>query len=188
VSALADALSRMRVTAPLPGVVIGGSRAAGEGAPLVVRSPIDGAELGSLRAASEAQTEQVIHAAGRAFEAFRAVPAPRRGELVRRFGELLRRHLDDLATVVTHEVGKITAEARGEVQEMIDITDFAVGQSRQLYGLTIASERKQHRLTEQWHPLGPVAVITAFNFPVAVWAWNAALALVAGDPVIWKPS
>jgi aldehyde dehydrogenase (NAD+) len=188
VSALADALSRVGVTAPLPGVVIGSRREAGEGAPLLVRSPIDGAELGSLRSASPAQTDQAIDAAQGAFQAFRAVPAPKRGELVRRFGELLRRHLDDLATIVTHEVGKITAEARGEVQEMIDIADFAVGQSRQLYGLTIASERKSHRLTEQWHPLGPVAVITAFNFPVAVWAWNAALALVAGDSVVWKPS
>jgi aldehyde dehydrogenase (NAD+) len=188
VSALADALSRVGVSAPLPGVVIGHRREAGEGAPLLVRSPIDGAELGSLRSASGAQAEQAIDAADRAFREFRATPAPKRGELVRRFGELLRRHLDDLATIVTHEVGKITAEARGEVQEMIDIADFAVGQSRQLYGLTIASERKHHRLTEQWHPLGPVAIITAFNFPVAVWAWNAALALVAGDAVVWKPS
>jgi aldehyde dehydrogenase (NAD+) len=188
VSALADALSRVGVSAPLPGVVLGHRREAGEGAPLLVRSPIDGAELGSLRSASGAQAEQAIDAADRAFRDFRAIPAPKRGELVRRFGELLRRHLDDLATIVTHEVGKITAEARGEVQEMIDIADFAVGQSRQLYGLTIASERKHHRLTEQWHPLGPVAIITAFNFPVAVWAWNAALALVAGDAVVWKPS
>jgi aldehyde dehydrogenase (NAD+) len=188
VSALADALARVGVTAPLPGAVIGSARSAGDGAPLVVHSPIDGAELGALRMASPTQAEQAVAAAVRAFQEYRAVPAPRRGELVRRFGELLRRHIDDLATVVTHEVGKITAEARGEVQEMIDIADFAVGQSRQLYGLTIASERKKHRLTEQWHPLGPVGVITAFNFPVAVWAWNAALALVAGDPVVWKPS
>jgi aldehyde dehydrogenase (NAD+) len=188
VSALADALARVGVTAPLSGIVVGSARSAGEGAQLVVRSPIDGAELGSLRMATPAQTEQAVLASLRAFQAFRAVPAPRRGELVRRFGELLRRHLDDLAVVVTHEVGKITAEARGEVQEMVDICDFAVGQSRQLYGLTIASERKNHRLTEQWHPLGPVGVITAFNFPVAVWAWNAALAFIAGDPVVWKPS
>jgi aldehyde dehydrogenase (NAD+) len=188
VSVLTDALARVGVTAPLSGAVIGGARSPGEGAPLVIRSPIDGAELGSLRMASPAQVEHAVGAAVRSFQEFRAVPAPRRGELVRRFGELLRKHLDDLATVVTHEVGKITAEARGEVQEMIDIADFAVGQSRQLYGLTIASERRKHRLTEQWHPLGPVGVITAFNFPVAVWAWNAALAFVAGDTVVWKPS
>ena len=111
-----------------------------------------------------------------------------RGQFVRRFGELLREHKDDLATLVSWEAGKITQEALGEVQEMIDICDFAVGLSRQLYGLTIASERPGHRMMEQWHPLGPVGVITAFNFPVAVWAWNAMLALVCGDPVVWKPS
>src|SRR5205085_11601724 len=118
----------------------------------------------------------------------RLVPAPKRGELVRRFGNALRDHKADLAELVTLEAGKIRSEAEGEVQEMIDICDFAVGLSRQLYGKTIASERPGHRLVETWHPLGPVAVITAFNFPVAVWAWNATLALVCGDPVIWKPS
>jgi aldehyde dehydrogenase (NAD+) len=115
-------------------------------------------------------------------------PAPRRGEIVRRIGNALRERKDDLGLLVTLEVGKIRSEGAGEVQEMIDMCDFAVGLSRQLYGLTMPSERPQHRMFEQWHPLGTVGVITAFNFPVAVWAWNAAVALVCGDAVVWKPS
>jgi aldehyde dehydrogenase (NAD+) len=182
------ALERLGVPARATGLAIGAEFADGEGAPLRVRSPIDGAPLRELRMASPAQLGRALAASRAAFTEFREWPAPRRGELVRRFAELLRAHADDLSTLVTHEVGKISAEARGEVQEMIDIADFAVGQSRQLYGLTIASERPKHRLTEQWLPLGPVGVITAFNFPVAVWAWNAMLALVCGDPVVWKPS
>lgn len=116
------------------------------------------------------------------------VPAPARGILIRRFAELLREHKSDLGTLVSLEVGKITSEATGEVQEMIDVCDFAVGLSRQLYRRTISSERPGHRLSETWHPLGVVAVISAFNFPVAVWSWNTAIALVCGDPVVWKPS
>ena len=124
-----------------------------------------------------------------AFKAWRTVPAPqRRGELIRLLGEELRAAKDDLGALVSWEAGKITSEGLGEVQEMIDICDFAVGLSRQLYGLTIASERPGHRMMETWHPAGPVGVISAFNFPVAVWSWNAALAIVCGDPVIWKPS
>jgi aldehyde dehydrogenase (NAD+) len=123
-----------------------------------------------------------------AFGAWRAVPAPARGALVKRFGELLAEHKDDVAALVSVEAGKITSEARGEVQEMIDVCDFAVGLSRQLYGKTMASERPGHRLAETWHPLGVVGIVSAFNFPVAVWSWNAAIALVCGDPVIWKPS
>ena len=115
-------------------------------------------------------------------------PAPKRGEIVREIGDELRRHKDDLGTLVTLEMGKILAEGKGEVQEMIDIADFAVGLSRQLYGLTIASERPEHRMLEQWQPLGVVGVISAFNFPVAVWSWNALIAAVCGDCVIWKPS
>jgi aldehyde dehydrogenase (NAD+) len=130
----------------------------------------------------------VVAAATKAFTHWRTVPAPRRGQYVRQIGDALRTHKEDLAVLVSAEAGKITQEALGEVQEMIDICEFAVGLSRQLYGLTIASERPQHRLTEQWHPLGPVGVITAFNFPVAVWAWNAMLALVCGDTLVWKPS
>jgi aldehyde dehydrogenase (NAD+) len=186
--AVAAALERLGVPAGAGGVAIGPRFGAGHGAPLSVRSPIDGAILAELHTASAADVDEAIDASARAFAVWRDVPAPRRGELVRRLAELLRRHRDDLATLVTHEVGKISEEARGEVQEMIDVAGFAVGLSRQLTGLTIASERPRHRLTEQWHPLGPVGVITAFNFPVAVWAWNAALALVCGDPVLWKPS
>src|SRR5204863_9216942 len=130
----------------------------------------------------------VLKSAGEAFLQWRVVPAPVRGEFVRRIGERLRAKKADLAKVVCREAGKIMAEAAGEVQEMIDICDFAVGLSRQLYGLTIASERSGHRLMEQWHPLGPVGVISAFNFPVAVWAWNAMVGLVCGDAVVWKPS
>ena len=160
----------------------------GGGAPLVSRSPIDGRELARVPAATADETASTLKKATAAFAQWRTVPAPRRGELVRWIGERLRKRKVDLAALVSWEVGKITQEALGEVQEMIDMCDFAVGLSRQLHGLTIASERPGHRLMEQWHPLGPIGVITAFNFPVAVWAWNAMLALVCGDPVIWKPS
>jgi aldehyde dehydrogenase (NAD+) len=159
-----------------------GIRSSGD---LVSISPIDGAEIGRVEAGDP---DQAAAAAAAAFAQWRAVPAPRRGELVRVLGEELRSAKSSLAQLVTLEAGKIVQESLGEVQEMIDICDFAVGLSRQLYGLTIASERPSHRMMEQWHPLGPVLVISAFNFPVAVWAWNAALALVCGDPVIWKPS
>ncbi len=158
------------------------------GGTLIVRSPIDGAELGQVRETDPATMPAIITRAKAAFTVWRDVPAPRRGELVRLFGEELRAEKAALGALVTAEVGKITSEGLGEVQEMIDICDFAVGLSRQIYGLTIASERPGHRMMETWHPLGTCAVITAFNFPVAVYAWNAALALVCGDPVIWKPS
>jgi aldehyde dehydrogenase (NAD+) len=153
---------------------------------VAVRSPIHGESFAS--ASSPTTADGAAALAHEVFADWREVPAPRRGDVVRRLGELLRTHRDDLATLVQIEAGKIRAEALGEVQEMIDICDFAVGLSRQLHGLTIASERPRHRLTETWHPLGPLAVITAFNFPVAVWSWNTALALVCGDPVVWKPS
>jgi aldehyde dehydrogenase (NAD+) len=152
------------------------------------RSPIDGQVIGSVAEASKADVEAACARAQSAFLQWRTVPAPRRGELVRLLGEELRAAKEPLARLVTLEAGKIVQEGLGEVQEMIDICDYAVGLSRQLYGLTIASERPNHRMIEQWHPLGPVLVISAFNFPVAVWAWNAALALVCGDSVIWKPS
>jgi aldehyde dehydrogenase (NAD+) len=144
--------------------------------------------LARVPTATRADYERVIAAAQTSFLAWRNVPAPQRGELVRQIGLKLREHKEDLGLLVTLEVGKIKSEGRGEVQEMIDMADFAVGLSRQLYGLTIASERPDHRLFEQWLPLGPVGVITAFNFPVAVWAWNALLAAICGDSVIWKPS
>ena len=152
---------------------------------LVSFSPIDGKAIGRVPGSDP---DMICARAADAFLRWRTVPAPRRGELVRLLGEGLREAKPVLAKLITLECGKIHAESLGEVQEMIDICDFAVGLSRQLYGLTIASERQDHRMMERWHPLGPVLVISAFNFPVAVWAWNAALALVCGDPVIWKPS
>ena len=158
------------------------------GGSLDSHSPIDGSRIGSVAEATVSDLAAACERAQTAFLAWRTVPAPRRGELVRLLGEELRAAKEPLARLVTLEAGKIVSEGQGEVQEMIDICDYAVGLSRQLYGLVIASERPDHRMIEQWHPLGPVAVISAFNFPVAVWAWNAALALVCGDSVIWKPS
>ena len=155
---------------------------------LAVYSPIDGSRIGSVPTASLLDIDEACAQANEAFHSWRTIPAPRRGELVRLFGNALRDHKDALARLVTIECGKPLSEGLGEVQEMIDICDFAVGLSRQLHGLTIASERPGHRMMEQWHPLGPTLVISAFNFPVAVWAWNAALALVCGNSVIWKPS
>ncbi|MGU3437398.1 aldehyde dehydrogenase family protein [Actinomycetes bacterium M1A6_2h] len=153
---------------------------------LVTSSPITGGTLGHLRPTQEPST--VVDAAVAAFRTWSTVPAPARGGVIRELGELLREHKDSLGELVSIEAGKIVSEGRGEVQEMIDICDFGVGLSRQLYGNTIATERPGHRMMEQWHPLGVVAVITAFNFPVAVWSWNTVLALVAGDTVVWKPS
>ncbi|HJQ03404.1 MAG TPA: aldehyde dehydrogenase family protein [Jatrophihabitans sp.] len=155
---------------------------------LVSRSPITGTEIGRLTAHTGEQVAGIVGAAQQAFETWRDVPAPVRGRLVRELGELLREHKADLGALVSIEAGKITSEGLGEVQEMIDICDLAVGLSRQLFGQTIATERPGHRMMEQWHPLGVVGVISAFNFPVAVWSWNTALALVCGDPVVWKPS
>ena len=151
-------------------------------------SPIDLQPLGNIRCATEDEYEKVATRAAEAFKAWRMVPAPERGDIVRQIGNVLRDHKRDLAEIICREVGKIQAEAEGEVQEMIDIADLAVGQSRMLYGLTMPSERAGHRMHEQWHPLGPVGVITAFNFPAAVWSWNAFIAMVCGDTVIWKPS
>jgi aldehyde dehydrogenase (NAD+) len=152
----------------------------------MARTPITGGSLGS--AGSAGDVDDAVERATAAFRIWRTTPAPVRGNVVRRLGELLREHKADLGELVSIEAGKIRSEGLGEVQEMIDICDFAVGLSRQLHGLTIASERPGHRLMESWHPMGPVGVISAFNFPVAVWSWNTTLALVAGDPVIWKPS
>ena len=158
------------------------------GGDLPVRSPIDGTTIGVVHVASREDVGRAVAGADAAFRAWRNVPAPKRGELVRRFGQALRDRKEPLGRLVSVECGKILQEGLGEVQEMIDICDFAVGISRQLYGLTIASERPGHRMMEVWHPLGPVGVISAFNFPVAVWSWNFALAVVCGDPVLWKPS
>jgi aldehyde dehydrogenase (NAD+) len=155
---------------------------------LAVRSPIDGSTIAQVTTHTPQDAQRAIERACDAFAAWRNVPAPKRGELVRLFGEELRAHKAALGRLVSIEVGKIASEGLGEVQEMIDICDFAVGLSRQLHGLTIASERPGHRMMEQWHPLGVVGVISAFNFPVAVWSWNAALAFVCGNSVVWKPS
>ncbi|MCB9996460.1 MAG: aldehyde dehydrogenase family protein [Rhodospirillales bacterium] len=159
-----------------------------DGGDLDVHSPINGEKLASVTQHKLSDVEPIVAKAQNAFKSWRAVPAPVRGEFVRLLGEELRAAKDDLGRLVTLENGKILSEGLGEVQEMIDICDFAVGLSRQLYGLTIASERPGHHMREMWHPLGAIGVVTAFNFPVAVWAWNAALAFVCGDPVIWKPS
>ncbi len=158
------------------------------GSDLTVHSPVDGQPLAQLKFDSKAEVDSKIARSVAAFRFWREVPGPIRGELVRRYGEALRAHKEELAQLVTLECGKILEEGRGEVQEMIDICDFAVGLSRQLYGLTIASERPNHTIQENWLPLGPIGIISAFNFPVAVWAWNACLALVCGDSCLWKPS
>src|SRR5437899_2142137 len=160
----------------------------GGGAKIDKISPINGQKLASVRTASADDYDRAISRAHEAFLKWRTTPGPVRGDTVRRLGNALREFKHDLGRLVTLETGKIIAEGEGEVQEMIDICDFAVGLSRQLYGLTIASERPEHRMLEQWHPLGLVGIITAFNFPVAVWSWNSALAAVCGDATIWKPS
>jgi aldehyde dehydrogenase (NAD+) len=151
-------------------------------------SPVNGNLIGKIRCAASQDYEMAAASAVRAFQEWRKITAPRRGEIVRQLGNALRERKKDLGALVSLEVGKIRAEGEGEVQEMIDIADFAVGQSRMLYGLTLPSERPDHRMYEQWHPLGPVGIITAFNFPAAVWSWNAMLCLIAGNTVIWKPS
>ncbi|HZV35912.1 MAG TPA: aldehyde dehydrogenase family protein, partial [Verrucomicrobiae bacterium] len=160
----------------------------GSGSVINSVSPLDGKTLASIRQATLEEYEIAVKRALAAFQKWQLVPAPKRGEIIRQLGNALREAKQDLGRLVTLEAGKIPAEGEGEVQEMIDICDFAVGLSRQLYGLTIASERPQHRMMEQWHPLGAVGVITSFNFPVAVWAWNSALAAVCGNSVVWKPS
>ncbi len=151
-------------------------------------NPTTGEEIARVRMAAEEDYDEVVWNAAQTFARWRLVPAPRRGEIIREIGDELRLHKDDLGALVSLEMGKILAEGKGEVQEMIDMADFAVGLSRQLYGLTMHSERAGHRMYEQWHPLGLAGVISAFNFPVAVWSWNALIAAVCGDCVVWKPS
>lgn len=170
------------------GVMQGTVKEPGNGPVFSTNSPVDGDTVAEFGSADNAEINALVEKSYQAFLQWRNVPAPKRGELVRIMGVLARERKTHLADLITLEAGKIRQEALGEVQELIDICDFAVGLSRQLYGLTIASERPNHRMMEQWHPLGPIAVITAFNFPMAVWAWNAALAIVCGNPVIWKPS
>ena len=186
---IAAVLSRLGIDpdAPNPGVYDGSFRA-GSGGSLESLNPTTGKTLARVDRAARADYDAAVASCDKAFQRWRLEPAPKRGEVVRLIAEELRRHRDDLATLVALENGKILPEARGEVQEMIDMADYAVGLSRSLYGLGIPSERPRHRMMEQWHPLGTVGVITAFNFPVAVWAWNAFLAGVCGDAVLWKPA
>ncbi len=187
-SRIADQLKHWDIALECSGVSTGNTWMKGEGEKLASHSPVDGALIGTVRGASKSEYEQAITAAQKGFEAWRAWPAPKRGEVVRQIGEELRKHKAALGKLVSYEMGKSYQEGLGEVQEMIDICDFAVGLSRQLHGLTMHSERPDHRMYEQWHPLGLVGIITAFNFPVAVWSWNTALAWVSGDVCIWKPS
>jgi aldehyde dehydrogenase (NAD+) len=181
-------LSRLNLARLNSGACGGQWIARSSGEELVSTSPIDGSELARVRLATKADYEEVLGRATEAFRAWRMFPAPKRGMIVREIADELRRHKDDLGALVTLEMGKVLPEGKGEAQEMIDVADFAVGLSRQLYGLTMPSERPMHRMYEQWHPLGVVGVITAFNFPVAVWSWNALIAMVCGDCVVWKPS
>lgn len=176
------------LSAPHPGATTGRESFAYEGTPYANLSPVDGEPLPAVLHPGVAIYDRVVEKARQAFLEWRVVPAPRRAEVIRVFGEKLRRRKPDLARMISYEIGKTYQEALGEVQEVIDMCDFGVGLSRQLYGLTIASERPNHRMYEQWHPLGVVGIITAFNFPVAVWAWNAVIAAICGDPTVWKPS
>ena len=182
-------LDRLGIDQENPGAWVGGRPLACDGGELLESlNPASGEVIARVRTATRDEYEQVIAGAREAFYSWRTTPAPRRGEAIRLIGDALRRHKDDLGSLVTMEMGKIKAEGDGEVQEMIDIADFAVGQSRMLYGNTMHSERPGHRMYEQWHPLGLVGIISAFNFPVAVWSWNAFIAAVCGDTCVWKPS
>lgn len=183
-----DFLQQLGINKQNSGVSTGLNWIDGAGAVIESYSPVDGELIGKATTATRNDYEQVITSAQEAFKTWRMMPAPQRGEIVRQIGDQLRQYKEPLGRLVSYEMGKSLQEGFGEVQEMIDICDFAVGLSRQLYGLTIHSERPKHRMYEQWHPLGPVGIITAFNFPVAVWAWNAALAWVCGDVCIWKSS
>jgi len=182
-------LKRLSIKQENAGACFGADRwLSGAGARLVSYNPTTGEPIASVVQATAVEYDAVVTAAETAFAAWRTTPAPRRGQVVRDLGNALREYVEPLGELVTLEMGKIRVEGIGEVQEMIDICDFAVGLSRQLYGLTMHSERPGHRMYEQWHPLGPIGIISAFNFPVAVWSWNAALAAICGDTMIWKPS
>lgn len=184
----AEVLSRLGIAEVNSGVFTGEWIVQPGGVEIASINPATGESIARVQTASRGDYEHCVQRAIEAFQRWRLAPPPQRGEVIRQLGEALRRHKRDLGLLVTLETGKIRSEGEGEVQEMIDMCDFAVGLSRQLYGLTIATERPQHRLFEQWHPLGPIGIITSFNFPVAVWAWNATLAAVCGDALIWKPS
>jgi aldehyde dehydrogenase (NAD+) len=181
-------IDKLQLDGYYPSVLNRETKATGDGAEFSVSSPTDGKTVARFKNASVEQLEQTITSAEKAFREYQAIPAPVRGDLVRRIGVIAREHKQDLAEIITLEAGKIMPEALGEVQEWIDICDFSVGLSRQLHGKTIVSERPGHRMMEQWHPLGPVAVITAFNFPMAVWSWNSMIGLICGNAMVFKPS
>ncbi|TLV01166.1 L-piperidine-6-carboxylate dehydrogenase [Dyadobacter luticola] len=183
-----DILDRLNITEQNHGITTGLQSWPGSGETLVSHSPVNGGKIAEVSQAGRADYDQVIEKSQEAFKAWRLLPAPKRGEIIRQMGEELRKKKQELGTLVSYEMGKSLQEGLGEVQEMIDICDFAVGISRQLYGLTMHSERPQHRMYEQWHPIGIVGIISAFNFPVAVWSWNAMIAWVCGDVCVWKPS
>ncbi|MFV2007397.1 MAG: aldehyde dehydrogenase family protein, partial [Longimicrobiales bacterium] len=186
VASAKEILSRLGIEDNNPGGF--GGEWVGSGPELEVTTPIDGSRIATVTQVTEDQYDDIVDRAYQAFLEWRTVPAPRRGEIVRQLGNRLRELKSELGALVTLEMGKIGVEGEGEVQEMIDICDFATGLSRQLYGLSMHSERQDHRMFEQWHPLGVVGVISAFNFPVAVWSWNAAIAAVCGDSSLWKPA
>jgi len=183
-----DFLKALCLEAENKGTSTGNDWLDSSGESLLSHSPVDGQLIGKVQATDAQAYETVIQKAQEAFKIWRTTPAPKRGEIVRQYGEKLRQYKEPLGKLVSYEMGKSLQEGYGEVQEMIDICDFAVGLSRQLYGLTMHSERPNHRMYEQWHPLGIVGIISAFNFPVAVWCWNSAIAWVCGDVCIWKPS
>src|SRR5687768_10076893 len=183
-----DFLKILKINAQNPGVSTGVDWIKSSGEKIDSFSPVDGKLIASVISSDKQGYEKIIGVAGEAFKEWRLIPAPARGEIVRKIGEALRKYKEPLGKLVSYEMGKSLQEGYGEVQEMIDICDFAVGLSRQLHGLTMHSERPGHRMYEQWHPLGIVGIISAFNFPVAVWSWNAMLAWVCGDVCVWKPS
>jgi len=185
---IAETLKILGISNANPGVCTGTIWHETSGDTITSISPVDGKPIGGVRQATRADYEKAVTEAARAFDIWRMIPAPRRGEIVRQIGQELRKFKEPLGMLVSWEMGKIYQEGLGEVQEMIDICDFAVGLSRQLYGFTMHSERTEHRMYEQYHPLGIVGVISAFNFPVAVWSWNAMIGLVCGDVILWKPS
>ncbi len=183
-----DILNKNKLKAPFLGVSTGKKSWKGNGDVFTIKSPVDGKKIGIVQGGTKADWNKIIKKSEDAFKEWRLMPAPQRGEIVRQFGEELRKQKQSLGELVSYEMGKSLQEGLGEVQEMIDICDFAVGLSRQLYGLQMHSERPEHRMMEQWHPLGIVGIISAFNFPVAVWAWNTALAWICGNVCVWKPS
>jgi aldehyde dehydrogenase (NAD+) len=187
-SGIREALETLKIKEIENGISTGLNWPEAKGETISSYSPVDGQLIGKVKAANASDYESIIEISAKAFKQWRTIPAPKRGEIVRQMGDEFRKYKEPLGKLVSYEMGKSYQEGLGEVQEIIDICDFAVGLSRQLYGLTMHSERPRHRMYEQWHPVGIVGIISAFNFPVAVWSWNAMLAFVCGDVAVWKPS